>query len=49
MNMVMDLNLIMWFAIGAVVLAVALVAVAVVLRIVSKSRGPVILLAKKTH
>ena len=47
MNMVMDLNLIMWFAIGAVVLAVALVAVAVVLRIVSKSRGPVIPTSKE--
>ncbi|MDK7859153.1 signal recognition particle receptor subunit alpha, partial [Klebsiella pneumoniae] len=47
MNMVMDLNLVIWFTVGAVILAVALVAVAVVLRIIGKSNGPVIPTSKE--
>ena len=40
MNMVMDMNMVIWFAIAAVVIAVLLVAVAVILRICSNSKGP---------
>lgn len=47
MNMVMDLNLVIWFTVGAIILAVALVAVAVVLRIIGKSHGPVIPTSKE--
>ena len=42
MNIVMDLDLIIWSTVGTVVLAVLLVTAAVVLRIISKSRGPLI-------
>lgn len=42
MNMVMDMNMLIWFAVAAVVIAVLLVAVAVILRICSNSHGPAI-------
>ena len=40
MNMVMDVNTVIWFAVAAVVIAVLLVAVAVILRICGNSHGP---------
>lgn len=42
MNMVMDMNMLIWFAAAAVVIAILLVTVAVILRIHSNSHGPVI-------
>ena len=42
MNMVMDMNMLIWFAVAAVVIAILLVTVAVILRIHSNSHGPVI-------
>ena len=42
MNMVMDMNMLIWFAAAAVVIVILLVTVAVILRIHSNSHGPVI-------
>lgn len=40
MNMVLDMNMVIWFVAATIVIAVLLVAVAVILRICSHSRGP---------
>ena len=42
MNMVMDMDMVIWFAVAAVIIAVLLVTAAVILRIRGNSHGPVI-------